>query len=52
MSDTFQIDGETYQPAFNNVGKLIGCSSRMARYVECHNCIFEGRCPGMLMEDA
>ena len=52
MSDSFQIDGETYQPSFNNDGKLIGCRDENDEYTECQDCRFEGRCPGMFLEDA
>ena len=51
MSDTFQIDGDTYQPAFDEFGKLTGCRDENDEYTDCQDCRFEGRCPGMFLED-
>ena len=51
MSDTFTIDGDAYRPSFNEFGKLIGCRDENDEYTDYQDCRFEGRCPGMLMED-
>ena len=32
MSDTFTIDGDTYQPSFNEFGKLTGCRDENDEY--------------------